>query len=164
MLNSKNISVRSSYGLSPLSNSVGHMAKKLLGKRGFANADLLIHWPEIIGEELSKAMKPEKMVRSKTNPNIMVLHVRVANGAFAVMAEHQKKIILDKINTFLGYNAVCDIKIRQDLIELPAENREIAHKELTREQASFISQKLDQIQDETLKKRLHDIGMLIFFK
>lgn len=162
--NSKNISVRSNFGPMPLSKELQSLTKDLLGKRGFANADLLLHWNDVIGEELSKAVKPDKMTYTKSGRTGAVLHVRVGAGAFAVLVEHQKKILIDRINTFLGYDAISDIKIRQDLIEIKPPIPVEKEKKLTVEQEMLLTEKLKNIEDEDVRKKLYNIGKSIFFK
>ena len=163
-MKSKNTEIRSGFGPMPLSSQLSVLAKKLLGKRGFSNTDLLLHWNDVIGSDLSKFVKPDKITYSQSKTGGAVLHVRVGTGSFAVVVEHQKKILLQRINTFLGYDAIRDIKIRQDLIELPAPSKKAQAKNLTPEQEAILQEKLANIQDENMKEKLYEIGKAIFLK
>ena len=160
-----NVQIRSGFGPMPLSKQLNALTKNLVGKRGFANADLLLHWSDVIGEDLAKGVKPDKITYPKNTRENAILHVRVGAGSFAVVIEHQKKVLLDRINTFLGFNAISDIKIKQDLIEIESE-KENKQKEriLTIEEEKQLSEKLKDIKEDDLKKKLHEIGKLIFFK
>ena len=93
------------------------------------------------------------------------LCVRVQSGAFAMILEHQKNIILDKVNTFLGYMAVSNIKIQQDnQIKLKPETPHIQEKELTLEQQDILKKQVDGIKDENLRKKIYQIGKQLFLK
>ena len=108
------LNVRRQAALVPISVDFRHLAKDILGKRGFSNVDLIAHWPDVVGEQLAEAVKPDKIVYPNNQRANGTLCVRVQSGAFAMVLEHQKNIVLDKVNTFLGYTAVSNIKIQQD--------------------------------------------------
>ena len=162
--NNENISARSYFGPVPLSKQLDALTKNLLGKRGFANADLLLHWSDVVGEDLAKGVKPDKITYPKNTREGAVLHVRVGAGSFAVIMEHQKKVLLDRINTFLGYEAIGDIKIKQDLVEINAPKAEKKERILTAEEEKQLNEKLQNIKDEELRKKLYNIAKSIFFK
>ena len=166
MLNNKNniVNERSCFGPVPLSKQMASLTKKLVGTRGFSNADLLLHWSDIVGEEMAKGVKPDKMTYPKGDREQAVLHVRVSAGSFAVVVEHQKNIILEKINTFLGYNAVSDIKIKQEALEMKTDETKQEEINLSKEQSIELSKKLENIKDEQLREKLFNIGKRIFFK
>ncbi len=160
----ENTDNRSCFGPVPLSIQINALTKKILGKRGFTNADLLMHWSDIIGKELAKGVKPDKITYPKNTREEAILHVRVGAGSFAVVVEHQKKILLDRINTFLGYNGIQDIKIKQDLIEIKSPEPEKKERILTVDEEKQLEEKLKNIKDENLKEKLYNIAKLIFFK
>ena len=156
---------RRTSGLTPIGVDMRNLAKNVLGKRGFSNVDLIAHWPEIIGENLAKAVKPDKITYPKNDRINGTLYVRVQGGAFATLFEHQKNIILDKINTFLGYSALSNVKIQQDVqvnFEKPVEK--IIERQLTDNQEELLQKSTDGIADENLKKQLYEIGKKLFLK
>jgi len=55
----------------------------------------VLHWPEIVGEEIAKRTKPE-CIRGKS------LVVRVTNSVWSQELTFQKDIILKRLNKFLG--------------------------------------------------------------
>ena len=157
---------RRTAGLMPIGVDMRLLAKDVLGKRGFSNVDLIAHWTDIVGESLSQAVKPDKITYPKGERANGTLHVRVKSGAFATVFEHQKNIVLDKINTFLGYDAVSNIKIQQDSsIDIkPASKDDFSEEQLTPEQEAELQKKLAGITDESLKKQLYEIGKKLFSK
>lgn len=111
---SNNPDERVSYGLSALSKTLLPYAKSLLGKKGFVEIDILTNWPQIVGEELADYSFPQRIEFKRENKNDGILHLSVPTGAFALEIKHREKYILDKINTYFGYNAVSGIKIMQN--------------------------------------------------
>ena len=158
------VNERSCFGPVPLSMQLASLTKNLLGKRGFSNADLLLHWDDVVGQELSKGVRPDKMTYPKGDRENAILHVRVGAGSFAVVVEHQKNIIMEKINTFLGYNAVSDIKIKQDSLEIKNETPKQEEKKLSPIQCEELAKRLENIKDEQIREKLFNIGTKIFFK
>ena len=156
---------RRKAGLMPLGVEMRVLAKNVLGKRGFSNVDLIAHWSDIVGEKLADAVKPDKITYPKNERINGTLYVRVQGGAFATLLEHQKNIILDKVNTFLGYDAVSNIKIQQDVqIELKKPSEPLMVKQLTAEQEKILQERIAGITDETLKKQLYEVGKKLFLK
>ncbi|MBO5997855.1 MAG: DUF721 domain-containing protein [Alphaproteobacteria bacterium] len=162
---SEKVKERRSGGLMPVSVDMRILAKNVLGKRGFSNVDLIAHWSDIVGEKLAVAVKPDKISFPKNDRMNGTLYVRVQSGAFATVLEHQKNIVLDRINTFFGYDALSNIKIQQDAqIEIKKPSEQTIPKELTEEQKEMLQKKLEGITDETLKNQLYEIGKKLFLK
>ena len=157
--------VRRQAALLPISLDFHRLAKDILGKRGFSNVDLIAHWPDVVGEQLADAVKPDKIVYPKGIRADGILCVRVQSGAFAMILEHQKNILLDRVNTFLGYTAVSSIKIQQDnQIKLKPKKTLLPEKELTQEQEDILQQRIDGIKDENLREKIYQIGKQLFLK
>lgn len=94
---------------------------RLLGRRGLANMEIIAHWPEIVGAELSQACAPEKIVwprgaepaeaDAEARPGA-VLHIRV-EGPQAVELQHRSGEIIARINRLFGFAAVDKVRIVQ---------------------------------------------------
>ncbi|MBE6449816.1 MAG: DUF721 domain-containing protein [Alphaproteobacteria bacterium] len=164
MMNDK-ISKRQYNSAVPISIGLQKIAKDVLGKRGFSSVDLIARWEEVVGENLAQGVKPDKIVYPNLKRGAGVLHVRVQSGAFAAVLGHQKNIILDRVNTFLGYEAVCDIKIRQDnQIKVKIESSEKKEPVLAQEDENKLQERLGGISDEVIKTQLYQIGKKLFLK
>ena len=159
------LNVRRQAALVPISVDFRHLAKDILGKRGFSNVDLIARWADVVGEQLAEVVKPDKIVYSNSQRANGTLCVRVQNGAFAMILEHQKNIVLDKVNTFLGYTAVSNIKIQQDSqIPIKPKEEKKEEKKLTEEQECILQCQIDGIKDEKLREKIYQIGKQLFSK
>ena len=150
-------------GLQSVGIYVDQATRTLLGKRGFWNADIIAHWEDIIGSELAQGLRPDKITYPKGKGG--VVHLRAAGGAFAVMAEHHKRLLLDKLNTFVGSPAFADIKITQGACLRSQEPGEIPQvKELSPEQVKRLERAVAQIKDPELREALLAYGKSVYLK
>lgn len=148
--------------MSSLGFEVRKIAKPILGKKGFSDIDIIVNWEGIIGNKLSRNVKPLKLVFSKGKREGATLHVLVSGGAFATELIHNKQYVLERINTFFGYRAVNDIKIKQELFRNIVEEGRIKGKE---EKEVELSEKFKEIiyavEDEELQESLARLGKTI---
>lgn len=79
--------------------------------RGFAQARVLTHWAEIVGEATAKIAHPVDVSYAKGGfgATLTVL----TSGAQAPMLEMQKEQIREKVNAVYGYNAIARIRLTQ---------------------------------------------------
>ena len=98
-------------GLRSLSETVVQVTHPLIGDRRVPLADLRVAWREIVGRQLAELCQPHRLVmppRQRTNGT---LHLRVASGAVAIELQHQAPLLMQRINSCLGYAAVARLKL-----------------------------------------------------
>lgn len=88
-------------------------AKPALGKRGFAAAEILTHWPSIVGPELAAFACPIEIKFPRGRNAGATLHLRIASGAAATLLHLKTPTILARVNGFLGYGAVTALQVAQ---------------------------------------------------
>lgn len=158
---------RRADGLSPFFVDISNLGAKLLGKQGLMEMKLLTSWKNIVGDELSQYSMPERISFKKDMRTDGTLHLFVLSGAFAIEIGHKSPIILEKINTFFGYNAISQIKITQnesaffDINDTKFEDNK-DKKLVSSEQQNYIKQITEDIKNPELKKRLISLGINIF--
>ncbi len=146
----------SAKGLTPVFEAIRPLTKKVLGKHGFAEVDILTNWEQIVGEELASFCLPLKLDNKKKT-----LSISTAGGAFALELKQRQNIILEKINSFLGFNAVTDLKIIQNSHNISAAQKpqENKHKKLvTAEQQNYIDNLVKDVDNQELKNILTKLG------
>jgi hypothetical protein len=79
-------------------------------KRGFGEAKLLTHWPEIVGEDLADIARPVKITYGRGFGGTLVL---LTTGANAPVLDMQKERIMERVNATYGYRAVAHVHITQ---------------------------------------------------
>jgi hypothetical protein len=141
-----------------LAVEVPAIAKAALGQRGFAEAGVLTHWPEIVGQQLAAVSSPAKLSFPRGKRQDGTLSVR-CNGGAALEVQHLTPQILDRINGYFGYRAITRLKIEQGhQRSRPAPSY---LPPLTLPEVARISSQLEAIPDPELKDRLQRLGTAI---
>jgi hypothetical protein len=108
--------------------SASETARRRLGEaaagHGFAEPEVLIRWPEVVGEQLSALCVPVKVSYPRAEGLGATLVVRT-EGARAPEVEHLGPRIIERVNQFYGYRAIARLKVTQTtgaggLAEAPA--------------------------------------------
>ncbi len=104
---------RRTYRAQGLSRLVPKILKDGLGRKGSLEADLLLHWREVVGEEHAQWTVPTRISyadRRMRRKGTLELSVAPAYAAFAQMAEAE---IISGVNQFLGYGRIERLQLRQ---------------------------------------------------
>lgn len=135
------------------------LTKQPLGKRGFAEASLITHWPEIVGQAQSLGSVPLKIAFPREERTGGVLHVRVSTGGLATEFQYRKELIVSRINSHFGYGAVADLRITQGHVP-PRQPKKKAEPPpvLPPEQESDLQQRLAGIEDDEMREALARLG------
>jgi hypothetical protein len=89
------------------------LLKKLVSpafrRQGFSESDIITRWSTIVGPMLAEHSLPERM-RFRTDGGTLQI---IVNGAFALEMQHLQPVIIERINSYFGYNAVIRLSFRQ---------------------------------------------------
>jgi hypothetical protein len=101
-----------------LAELVGRVLDPVTARRGFATAELIAAWAEIVGVRYADCSRPEKIVwpRGKANEDKAGTLVVAVEGPRALLLQHETDQIVERVNGFLGYGAVGRIKIVQGAV------------------------------------------------
>ena len=136
-------------GLRPFSSSIPKNLKKHLRKGGYNYSNIVDNWTKIVSKKISDSCYPIKVKMGKEmRDGTLVLNV--SHGK-ELEVEYEKTEIMDKINSFFGYNCIGFVKLKivQDLIKSKKTFPQV--KELSK-----IKDKMKKINDETLKSSLNN--------
>jgi len=91
---------------------IGRLTRPVLGQRGFADADVITHWPTIVGTDLAAMAYPLslKYTRGAQRSGATLL-IRVASGAAATMLQLKAPQIMERVNHYFGYRAVAHVQV-----------------------------------------------------
>ena len=157
---------RSEKGFQSVFSSLKETTKKLFGKNGFVELDIITNWEEIAGEKLAEFSHPQSIDFKRGERNNGVLNIAVDGGAFAIEIMHKKKNIIEKINTYFGYGAVSDLRVLQiniaNTAKKPAQSTG-ENKTLVRlKEQNYIEEQTSDIENPQLKSTLQKLGNNIF--
>ncbi len=147
-----------SYVTQALGKSITKLTRNTYGKRGFADGEILHHWPKIVGELLAKASLPEKIIYPTNKNGDGTLHLRVGNPGLALDIQHMEPTILERINAHFGYRAVARLKLIQAPLPLRHEKSDFQPTPLNGEETKSLERTLTPVQDPDLKQALENLG------
>ena len=115
-MHSKNNNKTQTYiqGLRPFSSSIPKTLKKHLRKGGYNYSNIVDKWTKIVDKKISDSCYPVNIKMGKDMKN-GTLVINVMHGK-EMEIEYCKKEIMEKINSFFGYNCISNVtlKIVQD--------------------------------------------------
>ena len=100
----------------PLSALLGAVVGDVFKKQGFASREIVTRWAEIAGPDVAahseplKIQWPQPVEGQQPEPATLILRVE---GPMALEIQHSSDVILERVNRFLGWNAVGRIALRQ---------------------------------------------------
>ena len=97
-------------GLRPFSRSIPQGLKKLLKKSGYNFSNIIDNWTRMVGKDISNACYPSTIKMGKEmNNGTLILNVIHGNE---LTIEYGKQEIIDKINSFFGFNCIKEVKLK----------------------------------------------------
>ena len=135
-------------GLRPFSSSIPKTLKKHLRKGGYNYSNIVDNWTKMVSKKISDACYPLTVKMGKEmREGTLILNV--IHGK-EMEVEYEKQEIIDKINSFFGYNCISQVtlKIVQDTIKT---NEKVFPKI---KNFSKIEEKMNRVSDDGLKSSL----------
>ena len=137
-------------GLRPFSSSIPKTLKKHLRKGGYNYSSIVDNWTKIVNKKISDSCYPVTVKMGKEmRDGTLVLNV--IHGK-EMEIEYEKNEIIDKINSFFGYNCISHVtlKIVQDKIKF---NKKVFPKI---KNFSKIEEKMSKVNNKELKSSLNN--------
>ncbi|MGL4728769.1 MAG: DUF721 domain-containing protein [Bosea sp. (in: a-proteobacteria)] len=154
-------------GARPIAEIAGSLLTEAFAKQGFASREIINRWSEIAGERLAAHCRPLRLGWPKRRPapgeaaEPAVLELKV-EGAFALEAQQSVPVILARINTYLGWQAVGRIVLKQGPVDAPP--RAAAPSPVAPKPSAEVVQAAASIKDEGLRRALEKLGASITAK
>ena len=144
---------RSIQGLRSFKDSLPTKIKKIIKRKGHIYSDTLDNWRYIVGNDLFKICYP-KSFKNSNRLGLSCLNIMVKRG-HEVDMEYSKKMIINKINIFFGYNVVEKIKLitfegEQDKFKENIKKKDIKKNEYYK--------KIYNIKNDKIKKSLIELS------
>ena len=151
-----------------IGDRISRINKNYSSKFGKIEFLILSKWTQIVGSFFADHSEPDKISRITEDFNEFdepiyknFLHVRVSPAA-AVEFQHYKDTIIEKINSFFGYKAISDLRLKQNFIpEKKIGIDKTYQAEITEDEKELIKNEIDDIQDKELEKSIVNLGASI---
>tara|TARA_Y100000294_G_scaffold51311_1_gene48417 strand:+ start:433 stop:915 length:483 start_codon:yes stop_codon:yes gene_type:complete len=141
-------------GLRSFKDTLPKNIKRIINKKGHIYSETFNNWKYIVGDELFKVCYP-KSFKNSNRLGKSCLNIMIKRG-HEVDMEYSKKLIIDKMNTFFGYNVVEKIK----LITFEGEQEKLKenyNKDMIKNE--YI-EKISSIKNDKVKNSLLELGKL----
>ena len=137
-------------GLRPFSSSIPKTLKKHLRKGGYNYSNIIDNWTKMVSKEISDACYPSTVKMGKDMKN-GTLVLNVIHGK-EIEVEYGKNEIIDKINSFFGYNCKKEINLTIVSNKIIRKNKILPKiKDLNQ-----INEKIKKVDSNRLKNSLSD--------
>ncbi len=141
----------------PAGAALEKVTKAAFRKRGFTRREILTQWPAIVGDLMARYSCPERLQFGRDRNEGATLVVRAGAG-FATELQHLHPIVLDRINTFFGYQAVARITIIQGPLPTPTATERRELRAVTPEEEARIADQVRGTQHPDLANALRTLG------
>lgn len=153
----------------PIADLIGPGLTAACRKRGFAGADLLTSWPDIVGERYADKVQPERLVwprgqgggEEAPEPAVLTVHT---DGATALFLSHELPVVIERINAFFGWAAVGRIRIVQRPVTARRRQRPPRLRDLTAQEEHELAGKVGTIANPKLRQALEQLGRAVIAK
>jgi hypothetical protein len=151
-MHSKNNNKNTTFiqGLRPFSSSIPKTLKKHLRKGGYNYSNIVDNWTKMVNKKISDACYPITVKIGKEMRN-GTLVLNVIHGK-EMEVEYEKTEIINKINSFFGYNCIKHISLRIVQNKINVNDKVFPKiKDLTK-----IKEKMNKVKNEELKSSLNN--------
>jgi hypothetical protein len=148
----------------PLRDVAGKIVGEAFTRQGFASAELVTRWSEIVGPEIAAHSEPIKLqwqrpgrseLAGGQEPGTLVLRVE---GPAAIEIQHLANVICERVNRFLGWRSVARIALRQAPLRRRERKTAVPWDPAV---LARVAASLPEIADEGLKQALARLGAAI---
>jgi hypothetical protein len=129
------------------------LTQAVFKKHGFAQGDVTAHWPQIVGDTLAHLCVPERIRWPRGEDKQGGTLFLKAQAGRALDVQYASAAIIEKVNQFLGYQAIATIKVSAaHSIAAPAE------KPIATAPTPEILAQIEPVADPVLKSALARLG------
>jgi hypothetical protein len=148
----------------PLAELIDDCIAPVLAAQGFAGRAIVSLWPQIVGERLAARSRPLKIEWPRrrpapgeaSEPATMVVRVE---GAFALEMQQLGPLLVERVNTHLGWRAVGRLVLKQGPVAVAAAPKPVPV--LDPEAAARVAAQVSGVADEGLREALGRLGRAV---
>lgn len=148
----------------PLAELIDRCIAPALAAQGFAASDIILAWPDIVGERLARYSEPVRVdwprrrrhmdPDERSEPATLVVRV---TSAFALDMQHLAPIVIERVNGHFGWRCIGRLALRQGPVERRPATRQ-APPPLDPAGEARVSEAVADVEDERLREALARLG------
>jgi len=140
-------------GPGTLGKAAMRLTRKALPKKGATLSRIKVQWPEIVGEQLARLCRPEKLTPAKGGRRLTLMVIPAAAG----LVQHQSEMIRQRVSVAAGGD-ITAIKILQGHFDKAPSHFKAKVTPLTPEQKEALIASAQSIEDEKLRDAIVALG------
>ena len=138
-------------GLRPFGNTLPRGVRGILKKNGYNYSEIISKWNTLVGKDISDHAYPKSIKMKKGNSNgTLVLAIKRGDE---INIEYSKKKIIDKINSYFGYNLINEIKLQT----FNSKSKKKESKNYLNNFSLNLQSKIEKINNENIKSSLSQL-------
>ncbi|MDX8482465.1 DUF721 domain-containing protein [Mesorhizobium sp. VK24D] len=149
----------------PVSDLATEILDPVLRKRAGISIGLVQSWEEIAGPRLARHSRPEKIQwprrLNEDDPFEPALLIIACEGMAALHLQHEAGEVINRVNAFLGFNAIGRIKILQKPVLSAKTRPKPVPRPLSEAEKSKLARTVGKIEDDGLRASLERLGATI---
>jgi hypothetical protein len=154
--------------LRPLADLVDTCLSPALAAQGFAASDVIVAWPEIVGERLASFSQPVKVEWKRQSrpadpdarPEPATLVVRV-ESAFALELQHLAPLVVERVNTHYGWRCVGRLVLKQGPLPRPSPRPDRTLPAPSEADRRRVGEAVEAIAEDGLRRALDRLGQAV---
>ena len=150
----------------PLADLLNVCLGPSLAAQGFAAADIITAWPEIVGARLADRSQPVRIERKRRGrgadegrPEPATLVVRV-ESAFAIDMQHLAPIVIERVNAHYGWRCIGRLVLKQGPVGRAGPRRPTTPS-LSAADRTRVAAACDGIAEDRLRAALDRLGQAV---
>ena len=137
------------------------LVSKPMRQKGFAQAEIVGRWREIVGNDLADAVVPVSLRMPRGERMGGTLEVRT-ESAFAPILQMREAHLIERINSYYGFGAVARLSIRQGPLPRRSAKMQRQARALNKAEEQELSSLLSPHKDSDLAKVLERLGREVY--
>ena len=138
-------------GLRAFGNTLPRGVRGILKKNGYNYSEIISKWNSLVNRNIANSAYPKSIKINSGNENAtLILAVKRGNE---VLVEYSKKEIIDKINTYFGYNFLNGVRLEG----INSETKVKKNKHNLDVFSEKIEKKIKQIKNQNIQKAFFEL-------
>ena len=138
-------------GLRSFGNTLPRGVKTILKKNGYNYTEIISKWKLLVGKEISDYSYPKsiKMKKGSTHGTLVI----AVNRGNEITVEYSKNEIINKINSYFGYQLINEIKLET----FNTENKKTKNKDFSKTFSKNLEKQINEIKNVNIRKSLSEL-------
>ena len=138
-------------GLRSFGNTLPRGIKGILKKNGYNYSEIISKWNLLVGRNISNCCYPKSIKMAHGDKNgILILSIERGNE---INIEYSKKEIINKINSYFGYQLISEIRLQTSNSEI----KKIKNKKILDIPSKNLEEKIRKIKSKNIRNSLSQL-------